>query len=195
MHVIDIGYDDPSFESRASRALVRERLESILDGLGQDNVEFSCTFVSDDRIRELNRQWRGKDESTDILSFVQSDMPDECSDVIWPMGFGETGAELDGDAQYAPDAQGDGDEVEYEDDESVVAPDMELDQPRMLGDMVISLDSLKRNADYFSVSEDEELYRLLIHGVLHLLGEDHATNDPSEPMLQKQEGLLIQLRG
>lgn len=192
MHVIDIGYDDPSFESRAPQTLVRRRLESILEGLDQDDVEFSCTFVSDDRIRELNRQWRGKDESTDILSFVQSDMPDECPDVVWPMGFGEMDGEFDEDA---PDAQGDEDEADREADGYEVEPDLGLDQPRMLGDMVISLDSLKRNADYFSVSEDEELYRLLIHGVLHLLGEDHATNDPSEPMLQRQERLLIQLRG
>ncbi|MGE4583187.1 MAG: rRNA maturation RNase YbeY [Sphaerochaeta sp.] len=66
---------------------------------------------------------------------------------------------------------------------------------RVLGDMVISLDTLKRNALSFSVEPAEELHRLLIHGLLHLLGEDHATNDADEPMLVKQEQLLAQVRG
>jgi probable rRNA maturation factor len=66
---------------------------------------------------------------------------------------------------------------------------------RLLGDMVISLDALQRNAQYFTVSTDEELYRLLIHGVLHLLGGDHETNDASEPMLIEQEALLSRLGG
>ena len=53
---------------------------------------------------------------------------------------------------------------------------------------------MHRNAKAFSVSDDEELHRLLIHGVLHLLGYDHATNDFStEPMLIKQEGMMREL--
>ena len=39
-------------------------------------------------------------------------------------------------------------------------------------------------------AEDEELRRLIIHGVLHLSGMDHETNDPDEPMLVRQENLL-----
>jgi probable rRNA maturation factor len=58
------------------------------------------------------------------------------------------------------------------------------------GDLVISLDALKENARYFKVSEDEELRRLLIHGILHLSGEDHRTNDSEEPMIKTQEKLL-----
>lgn len=59
-----------------------------------------------------------------------------------------------------------------------------------LGDILISPDVLKKNAEYFCVSEEEELKRLLIHGVLHLSGFDHKTNDPSEPMLVLQEEIL-----
>ena len=40
------------------------------------------------------------------------------------------------------------------------------------------------------VSEDEELKRLLVHGILHLAGHDHATSDLLEPMLRLQEELL-----
>jgi len=61
------------------------------------------------------------------------------------------------------------------------------------GDIVISLDTLKKNAGRFKVSEDEELRRLLIHGILHLDGMDHRTNQKDEPMLRFQEQILTEL--
>ena len=60
----------------------------------------------------------------------------------------------------------------------------------MAGDILISLDTLAFNAKEFDVSADEELKRLVIHGVLHLDGMDHETNDPGEPMLVRQEEIL-----
>ena len=63
------------------------------------------------------------------------------------------------------------------------------------GDIVISLDTLKENACRFKVSEDEELRRLLIHGILHLDGMDHQTNKKDEPMLLLQEQILKELAG
>ena len=58
------------------------------------------------------------------------------------------------------------------------------------GDIVISLDTLAKNAVEFEVSQDQELKRLLIHGVLHLSGMDHSDNSPEQPMLQFQEIVL-----
>ncbi|MDR0455778.1 MAG: rRNA maturation RNase YbeY [Treponema sp.] len=63
------------------------------------------------------------------------------------------------------------------------------------GDVVISLDTLRENAGRFNISEDEELRRLLIHGILHLDGMDHRTNGQAEPMLQLQEHILAELAG
>ena len=60
----------------------------------------------------------------------------------------------------------------------------------LAGDLVISLDALEENASFFKVSADEELRRLLIHGILHLYGYDHATNSKGEPMLKFQEEIL-----
>ena len=65
-----------------------------------------------------------------------------------------------------------------------------FDGPELLGDMIISLESMRLNCETFTVDEREELMRLLIHGTLHLLGEDHKSNDELEPMLQQQERLL-----
>jgi len=62
------------------------------------------------------------------------------------------------------------------------------------GDIVISLETLRENAARFKVEEDEELRRLLIHGILHLDGMDHKTNDEAgEPMLRLQEQILAKL--
>jgi len=64
------------------------------------------------------------------------------------------------------------------------------------GDIVLSLETLPKNADYFKVSENEELKRLLIHGVLHLNGYDHGEEHiesglaPTDEMLVLQEKIL-----
>jgi probable rRNA maturation factor len=63
------------------------------------------------------------------------------------------------------------------------------------GDIVISLDTLAKNAEYFETPRDEELRRLLIHGILHLDGMDHHTNEKTEPMLLLQETILANLAG
>ena len=63
------------------------------------------------------------------------------------------------------------------------------------GDIVISLETLEENAAFFKVQPDEELRRLLVHGILHLDGMDHETNEEGEPMLQLQEKVLAELAG
>ena len=63
----------------------------------------------------------------------------------------------------------------------------------LAGDIVISLDALEENARFFKVSQDEELRRLLVHGILHLSGEEHSTNGAKEPMIKTQEKILAAL--
>lgn len=64
------------------------------------------------------------------------------------------------------------------------------------GDIIISLETLPKNAAYFSVDQNEELKRLLIHGTLHLNGMDHGEShvepgvEPSDKMLVLQEKVL-----
>ena len=61
------------------------------------------------------------------------------------------------------------------------------------GDIVISMDTLRENASYFKTTEDEELRRLIIHGILHLNGMDHETINENEPMIKLQEEILKKL--
>ena len=64
------------------------------------------------------------------------------------------------------------------------------------GDIIISLDTLPKNAAYFGVSENDELKRLLLHGLLHLNGYDHGDEhvesgiEPQSEMLALQEKTL-----
>lgn len=66
-------------------------------------------------------------------------------------------------------------------------------QGPVMGDIAISLDTLRRNAARYAVAEDEELKRLLIHGILHLAGMDHGRGK-GRGMLALQETLLAKLR-
>jgi probable rRNA maturation factor len=60
------------------------------------------------------------------------------------------------------------------------------------GDVAISLDTLRRNAAAFGCTDDEELKRLTVHGLLHLAGMDHGRGRGG-PMLELQERLLERL--
>ena len=119
--------------------------------------DFSVTFVDDEEIRRLNREYRNMDNPTDILTFRLDD--GESFPIVW-----------------------DGEEEEVMEEEE-------------MGDIFISMDSMRRNAKEFGVDEEEELSRLLLHGVLHLRGMDHETYDFStEPMLIEQERIMSLLK-
>lgn len=67
---------------------------------------------------------------------------------------------------------------------------------KSMGDIVLSVETLPKNAEYFNVSENEELKRLLIHGLLHLHGMDHGDEhveagiEPTCEMLKIQADLM-----
>ena len=118
----------------------------VLEALKHENWDLSILLCTDRFIKDLNSQYRGRKEATDVLSF-------------------ELGTEVqeEGGVRYLP------------------------------GDIVISLDTLRENSRYFQTCEDEELRRLLIHGILHLDGMNHLTNDETEPMIVLQEEVLQNL--
>ena len=67
------------------------------------------------------------------------------------------------------------------------------DGPVPAGDIVIAVDRIEEQAREFGVSFIDELYRMSVHGVLHLAGHHHLTSDTEEPMLKLQEEILQQL--
>jgi probable rRNA maturation factor len=63
----------------------------------------------------------------------------------------------------------------------------------MLGDLVISVDRARSQAEDYGHSVDREISFLTVHGILHLLGWDHQTPADEARMMAKTEGILAGL--
>ncbi|WP_226667361.1 rRNA maturation RNase YbeY [Metabacillus litoralis] len=114
----------------------------------QQDAEVSVTFVTNERIQEVNRDYRDKDQPTDVISFALEEM-------------GEGEMEIFG-----------------------------LDQPPMLGDIIISIERAKEQAEEYGHSFMRELGFLACHGFLHLLGYDHMNEVDEKEMFTKQKDIL-----
>ncbi len=88
----------------------------------------AVVFISDRRMKQLNEMFRGKDSTTDVLSFPHE--PDE----------------------FDPDKDN-------------------------LGDIVISTEQAQKQAAENGLTFETEIKQLILHGVLHLCGYDHETDD------------------
>ena len=108
--------------------------------LDPENVEISLSFVSADEIHALNREYRGGDRVTDVLSFPLID---------------------DWDAVPRIDEEPD-DEPE-EDPEELEVPGIPL------GDVVICLEKAEEQAAEYGHSREREIVYLFVHSILHLL--------------------------
>lgn len=73
-----------------------------------------------------------------------------------------------------------------EDEKDMVIPDGE----RVLGDIYISIDKARSQAEEYGHSLLRELSFLAVHGFYHLLGYDHMTKEEEEVMFSKQEEVL-----
>jgi probable rRNA maturation factor len=73
------------------------------------------------------------------------------------------------------------------------APPGDDDPPRMLGDIAIAYETLRREADAEGKPFDHHLSHLAVHGFLHLIGYDHETDDEAETMEALEQEILAQL--
>ena len=120
-------------------------VERLLAEIGERGSSVSLTFVRDAEMRALNRQHRGKDAPTDVLSFP----------LYPPEAFERNGTTRPQSWRILRQAQDD------------ITPE------RMLGDIVVSVDAARRQAVEYDAPLAREVQRLLIHAVLHLAGHDH----------------------
>ena len=70
----------------------------------------------------------------------------------------------------------------------------EMGEEGILGEVVISTDSAKRNARRFGASLEDELKRLAIHGALHLAGYDHLSKSDRMIMREKEDRYAKKIR-
>ena len=66
----------------------------------------------------------------------------------------------------------------------------EFDIPKNLGDIMVSMDKVKEQAEYLGHSEDRELGFLVVHGFLHLNGYDHMKEEDEKEMFGLQREIL-----
>ena len=117
-------------------AILKEKLE---------NVNFSLIIVDNEYIHELNKNYRGIDRETDVITFA------------------------------------------LEDEDSLIVPE---EEGRNLGDIYISIDKARSQAEEYGHGLLRELSFLAVHGFYHLLGYDHMTPEDEKEMFTKQEEVL-----
>jgi probable rRNA maturation factor len=116
----------------AALALVEARGAAGAQDRPPAEARITVVFVRDKKMRALNRDYRGRDYPTDVLSFRAAD------EAGGEIGFGAAG---------------------------------------YLGDLVIATDTALRQANEAGQSLEREVQELVIHGVLHLCGYDHETDN------------------
>ena len=124
---------------------IKANIKKIVDHITNlKGYELSLLVTSDEEIQKINLAKRGKDISTDVLSFpiVEKDLPE---------GY------------------------------------------KILGEIIISIDTMPKQAREIGHSDKEEFYRLLVHGILHLLGFDHEKGAYEEKRMQEKEDECLQL--
>ena len=124
----------------------------LLEGARQEKVapdaELEVVLTTDEEIHLLNRDYRGKDRPTDVLSFAWSE-----SEESFP------------------------------------------GEEEMLGQIIISMDTAKRQAEEYGHSLVRELAFLGVHGFLHLMGYDHEKGAEEERQMKaRQEEILEVLK-
>ena len=110
--------------------------------------ELAVMLTDDQGIQTLNRNWRGQDKPTNVLSFP----------ALPPTG--------------------------------PIGPD---DPPRMLGDIAIAYETVRREADDEGKTFSDHLTHLTIHGYLHLVGYDHENEADAEDMESLERDVLRNL--
>lgn len=143
-----------------SAPVIRRRADKMLEhlGLSREGIELSIALVNDEAIRELNRSFRRKNKPTDVLAFPMSDSP--------ALDFPEP-AKRRSPKKAAYDALG--------------ASTQKL-RSGLLGDVILSVETARRQAEANSRPLLAELTMLLAHGLLHLLGYDHQTDAEEREM-------------
>ena len=122
---------------------VSEVLKFACKHLNIKNPLLNVVIVDNDRIKEINREYRNKDAVTDVISFAFEEVKD----------------------------------VDYDD-------------VRFLGEIYISYERCKEQASDFGHSVRREFCYLAVHGLLHLLGYDHMTEEDKKVMRALEEEIL-----
>lgn len=142
--------------------LVGQVMEAVLDEEGCPyEASVNVLLTDNEGIREYNREHRGIDRATDVLSFPNIEYA------------------LPADFSQAEEC-----EADYFDPDSG-----EL----LLGDIILSLDKVREQAESYGHSQLREFAFLITHSMLHLCGYDHMEEAEAATMEEKQRNILEKL--
>ena len=151
---------DKEFAGSLEVGWLRRVVKQVLTTEEADaDTELSLVITNQEKIRQLNRDYRDKDAPTDVLSFTML-----------------RGASADGENTMIP---------------FITPPDGQSH----LGEVIISYLQAVIQAEEQEHSVEKEITRLIIHGVLHLLGYDHAEPEPERQMRAREAAVLSQVTG
>lgn len=156
MNKIDIIYKDININLNIEKK-IKLLCNKIFDILDIINWELSIVICNNLFIKQLNKEYRGIDEPTDVLSFSQFE--------------------------------------EHLEETAEQGSKQAKSKTISAGDIVISIDMVKQNAQEFKVDINEEFKRLILHGILHISGYTHANYSPKQKMLIFQEEIMQKLTG
>lgn len=168
--LVDI-IDDQAYLAAGQEKLLHEVIEAAAKYLKlPEGIELDLSIVSNEEIQALNRDYRGLDKPTDVLSFALTEVSSEYDVDFAHLDFTEEAEETE-----------DIEETEFENEEAI---------PQHLGDIIISYPRAQEQAQDYGHSLDRELAFLAVHGFLHLNGYDHQTEEEAQEMFRIQEEVL-----
>jgi len=132
----------------------------LLDSGIRGEAELSLLFVDEAVMADLNQRFMGAEGPTDVLAFPLDDPIDAGR---WP-DSGSTGPDRD--------------------------PPETSELPLLLGDVVVCPSVAARQAPEHAGSDADEIALLVVHGILHVLGMDHAEPEEAATMQARERDLL-----
>lgn len=138
-----------------------DQARRLVESVGPIDGILEVVLAGDDEVHRLNREYRGKDKTTDVLSFSYLEGHE---------GFREDLLYRRVQARRFSDEPGDG--------------------PLVVGLVMISVETMLKRDLRTDHSDEEEFVFLVIHGMLHTLGYDHTDVDGTLEMERKMEEIL-----
>ena len=151
MDILELNYLDID-EKEEYKKIIKSVLEACFkeERLLEKKLYVNVVLTNDENIRKINKEHRGIDKKTDVLSF--------------PM---------------------------FEKNE---INNLKLENEDILGDMVISIETVEQQAKEFGHSFERELSYMVVHSFYHLIGYDHIDEMDKKEMRKKEEYILNSLK-
>lgn len=143
--ILEMSLEIEGFDDLVNEEEIRTYVQKVLEKEYESEVPvyMSLLLTGNDEIQVINREYRDKDQPTDVISFA----------------YHET-------------------------------EDFDIGPYDTLGDIVISLERVVEQAQEYNHSPKRELFYVLTHGILHLLGYDHIEEEDKIEMRAKEEEIL-----